>query len=119
LGAPDGTPPASERIVMGHIGVGGRGGGLLGGFLSLKDCQCVAVADAFKSKQDRGVARINMKYGNKDAKAYGDFRKLLARDDIDAVVIATPDHWHVPAAFLAAKAGKDMYVEKPLGLCMQ
>ena len=119
LGAPDGTPPASERITMGHIGVGGRGGGLLGNFLSLKDCRCVAVADAFKSKQDRGVARIDTRYRAKGAKAYGDFRELLARDDIDAVVIATPDHWHVPAAFLAAKAGKDMYVEKPLGLCME
>jgi len=119
LGAADGTPAASERITLGHIGVGGRGGGLLGGFLSLKDCQSVAISDAFESRRDRGVARIDTKYKTKSAKSYPDFRQLLAREDIDGVVIATPDHWHVPAAFLAAKAGKDMYVEKPLGLCMK
>jgi len=119
LGAKDGTPPASERILMGHIGVGGRGGGLLRGFLGLKDCQCVAAADPFKSRRDRAVAQMNKRYGGNGAKAYADFRDLLARKDIDGVVIATPDHWHVPIAFYAAKAGKDMYVEKPLALCAQ
>ncbi len=119
LGAKDGTPLASERILMGHIGVGGQGGGLLRGFLRLKDCQCVAAADPFKSRRDWAVARMNKRYGGNGAKAYADFRDLLARKDIDGVVIGTPDHWHVPIAFYAAKAGKDMYVEKPLGLCAQ
>ncbi len=112
------TPPASERIGIGSIGVGGRGNGLLGGFLSLPDCRCLAVADAFKSRRERTAERINKRYKSTDCAAYHDFRDLLARDDIDGVVIATPDHWHVPAALAAARAGKDMYVEKPLGLCV-
>jgi len=114
-----GADAPSNRIAMGHIGVGGRGGGLLGGFLGLKDCQCIAVADAFQSRRDRAVARIDKHYKGKVARAHADFRDLLARDDVDAVVIATPDHWHVPAALEAARAGKDMYVEKPLGLCVK
>ena len=114
-----GAEAPSNRIAMGHIGVGGRGGGLLGGFLGLKDCQCIAVADAFQSRRDRAVARIDGHYKGKVAAAHADFRELLARDDVDAVVIPTPDHWHVPAALAAARAGKDMYVEKPLGLCVK
>lgn len=103
------TPPASERITLGHIGVGGQGSGLLRNFLRLKDSQSVAVCDPFKSRRQKWAERIG-------CAAYNDFRELLARDDIDAVVIATPDHWHVPIGLAAAKAGKDMYVEKPLGL---
>jgi len=114
-----GADAPSNRIAMGHIGVGGRGGGLLGGFLGLRDCRCIAIADAFGSRRDRAVARIDKQYKGKFATAHVDFRELLARDDVDAVVIATPDHWHVPAALAAARAGKDMYVEKPLGLCVK
>ena len=114
-----GAKAPSNRIAMGHIGVGGQGGGLLGGFLGLGDCQCIAAADPFKSRRDRAVASMNRRYNGKVGKAYRDFREMLARDDIDAVVIATPDHWHVPAALEAARTGKDMYVEKPLGLCVQ
>ena len=114
-----GAKAPSNRIAMGHIGVGGRGSGVMGGFLGLKDCQSVAVADAFQSRRERAAARIDRQYGGKVCKTYRDFRELLARDDVDAVVIATPDHWHVPIALAAAKAGKDMYVEKPLGLCVR
>ena len=112
-----GANAPSERLAMGHIGVGGRGSGVMGGFLGLKDCRCVAVADCFQSRRERAVKRIDARYGQKVCKAYRDYRELLARDDIDGVVIATPDHWHVPIALAAARAGKDMYVEKPLGLC--
>jgi hypothetical protein len=106
------TPPASERVTLGHIGVGGRGGDLLGGFRNCKGAQSVAVADPYK---DRREARAKMIGG----KAYGDFRELLAQSDIDAVVVATPDHWHVPIAVAAARAKKDAYVEKPLGLTVE
>ena len=108
----EGATPASERVTVGHIGVGGRGRDLLRGFMTCPGAQPVAVADAYR---DRREAMAEMIKG----KAYGDFRELLAREDIDAVVIATPDHWHVPIAIMAAKAGKHAYVEKPLGLTVE
>lgn len=108
----DKTPAASERVTLGHIGVGGRGRGLFRGFMNCKGAQSVAVADAY---EDRRNACAKLCGG----KAYQDFRELLARTDIDAVVVATPDHWHVPIAIAAARAGKDAYVEKPLGLSIE
>ncbi len=106
------TPPASDRVTLGHIGVGGRGTGLLHGFLQCKGVQSVAAADAYKSRREAAAALIK-------GQAYADFRELLARPDIDGVVIATPDHWHVPLANYAARAGKDAYVEKPLGVTIE
>ena len=105
-------PPASERVTLGHIGVGNRGQGLLKGFLKCKGAQSVAVSDAYKDRREETARKI-------DGQTHADFRELLARDDIDAVVIATPDHWHVPMAMAAARAGKDTYVEKPLGLTVE
>ncbi len=121
-----GRPPAGERVTIGFIGVGNRGGSLMRYFLNLPDCQCVAVCDPFKSRREGQAQRIDKHYAKrvgsaqgKGCKAYRDFRDLIARDDIDAVVIATPDHWHVPTAIAAARAGKDLYVEKPLGLSIE
>ncbi len=120
-----GVPAASERITVGHIGVGGQGGGLLRGFLNVDACQSVAVCDCFATRRTGRADMVNKHYAKQNTKAnkgcatYTDFRELLARDDIDAVVVATPDHWHVPVALAAARAGKDMYVEKPLGLSMR
>ena len=111
LGTQD-TPPASERVVLGHIGVGNRGRALMRGFMRCRGAQCVATSDAYKSRRDACAAMIK-------GKAYADFRELLAREDIDAVVVATQDHWHVPIAMAAAKAGKDAYVEKPLGISVE
>jgi predicted dehydrogenase len=108
----DKTPPASERVTLGHIGVGNRGRSLLRGFLNCKGAQSVAAADAYKSRREAAAAMMK-------GKAYADFRELLQRDDIDAVVIATQDHWHVPIANRAARAGKDAYVEKPLGVTIE
>ena len=117
-----GTPP-SGRVAVGHVGVGGQGGGLLGGFLGLPMGQSVAVCDPVKQRREGQAAHVENHYASradkgtyKGCKAYNDFRELLARDDIDAVVVATPDHWHVPIALAAVKAGKDVYVEKPLGI---
>jgi hypothetical protein len=111
LGAGD-KPPASQRIALGHIGVGGRGRDLFRGFQSCKGAQSVAAADCYQDRRE-SVAEIC------GGKAYRDFRDLLARPDIDAVVIATPDHWHVPLAIAAARAGKDAYVEKPLAVTVE
>ncbi|MDP6046333.1 MAG: Gfo/Idh/MocA family oxidoreductase [Phycisphaerae bacterium] len=110
----DGKTPASDRIGTGHIGVGGRGSGHVGGFLGRSDAQVLAVADPYKSKGASNVARINKKY--KGAKAYQDFRELLARDDIDAVVVASPENWHALHSIHAVKAGKDVYCEKAISL---
>jgi predicted dehydrogenase len=85
---------------------------LLRGFLGCQGVQSVAAADAYKSRRDAAASLIK-------GKAYADFRELLARDDIDAVVVATPDHWHVPMAIAAAQSGKDAYVEKPLGVTIE
>lgn len=102
----------SERVVLGHIGVGNQGGHLFRSMMNCKYAQSVAVADCYR---DRREARAAMCQG----KAYADFRELLARPDIDAVVVATPDHWHVPIAIAAARSKKDAYVEKPLGVTIQ
>jgi len=109
-----GANTPNKRITTGHIGVGNQGGGVLGGFLGIGECQPVAACDAFKSRAQGAAGRM----GN-GARAYQDFRELIARNDIDAVVIATPDHWHVPIAIAAVRAGKDVYVEKPLGISME
>jgi len=109
-----GNETPSKRITTGHIGVGGQGSGLLRGFLGIRECQPVAAADPFQCRAQ--AAADQMEVG---AKAYQDFREVLARPDIDAVVIGTPDHWHVPIAIAAIKAGKDVYVEKPLGISIE
>lgn len=109
----DGAVAPSERIVMGGIGIGNRGTYDLSCFLPQPDVQFVAIADV-KEKRRVAVKQIaDEKYGNSDCKKYRDFRELLGRDDIDAVLIATGPNWHCTAAVTAARAGKDMYCEKP------
>lgn len=115
------TPPASDRVTIGFIGAGGRAGdGLMVDLLQHRDCQCIAVCDAFRDRRERRAKQIDDHYTKTAAGSYksvamiADFRELAARKDIDAVCIATPDHWHVPAMIAAARAGKDVYVEKPL-----
>jgi predicted dehydrogenase len=112
LGA-NGRPPASERIVMGGIGIGNMGGGDLGSFLGRDDVQYVAACDVKKGVRDASKANVDGHYGNRDCKVYNDFRDLLARKDIDAVHIATPDHWHVLIIIEACRAGKDVFCQKP------
>lgn len=112
----------SDRITIGHIGVGGRGTSLLQSFLQLENAQCIAVCDPFIERREERAAEIDTFYTKKygtpynGCTAFNDFRELLEQPGIDAVVIATPDHWHVPIAIAAATAGKDVYVEKPLGV---
>ncbi|NOY42530.1 MAG: Gfo/Idh/MocA family oxidoreductase, partial [Planctomycetes bacterium] len=105
--------PANEKITLGLIGCGGRGPHLARGFLERGDCTFAAIADVNESILNGRAAEIA---GNQDGHTpavFGDFRKLLDDKSIDAVVIATPDHWHALATVWACQAGKDVYVEKP------
>ncbi|MBT3293632.1 MAG: Gfo/Idh/MocA family oxidoreductase [Verrucomicrobia bacterium] len=115
LGA-NGVPPASERIVMAGLGMGNRGTGVLGAFLNSPDIQVVAVNDVQKSHLTGAANRVNGKYRNQDCATYEDYREILARDDIDMVFCAPPDHWHAQMMVDACKAGKDVMCEKPLTL---
>ncbi len=105
---------ANERLTMGLIGCGGRGTWLAQHFAELEESVLVAACDVHQGQLARGVERINNVNDNKDCKAYPDFRELLGRKDIDAVIIATPDHWHGLVGIAAARAGKHIYCEKPL-----
>ncbi|MGB2862575.1 MAG: Gfo/Idh/MocA family oxidoreductase [Sedimentisphaerales bacterium] len=109
-----GSVAPSERITLGFIGTGDHGIEMnLKSFLPQSDAQAVAVCDVDPVNLKRGRDTVNAKYGNTDCAAYKDFREVLTRDDIDAVMISTPDHWHVPISIAAAKAGKDVECEKP------
>lgn len=112
---------ASERITLGFIGVGTMGRGHVGRFLNHPDVQVVAVSDVVQERSAAAKEQIEKKYAAavkdgtfKGVELYNDFRELLARKDIDAVVIATPDHWHANQCVAAALAKKDIYCEKPL-----
>ena len=111
----------SKQITLGFIGIGAQGRGLLGGCLSRSDVRVLAVSDVDSTRRNLAKQSVERQYA-KEAKdgaykgcdAYSDFRELLARKDIDAVVIATPDHWHALIAIAAANAGMDVYCEKPM-----
>ena len=110
----------SDRIVMGFIGMGKQNKGLLRNFLNQREVQVVAVCEVDTTRRTAAQQRVNEHYtakpehGSADCQAYIDFRELVARDDIDAVCIATPDHWHAIATIAALDSGKDVYCEKPL-----
>ena len=110
----DGAVAPSERIVVGGIGIGRRGGYDLGCFLQQPDVQFVAVADIKRKRRGEVKSIVDKHHENEDCDTYRDFRELLDRDDIDAVLIATGPNWHATAAMMSAKAGKDMYCEKPV-----
>ena len=114
-----GRPSASERIVTGYLGTGPRGMTNINEQLSCPDAQVVAVCDVWEGRRQAAKQAVDAHYKNGDCQAYNDFREILARDDIDAVGIASPDHWHVPMAVMAARAGKDVSVEKPLGISVE
>ena len=107
------VPAASERIVMGGIGIGNMGRGDQGAYLGRPDVQYVAVCDVRKGVRDSAKGKVDEKYKNTDCQAYNDFRELLARPDIDAVHVATPDHWHALVVIEACRNGKDVYCQKP------
>ncbi|MDG3006529.1 Gfo/Idh/MocA family protein [Paludisphaera mucosa] len=111
-----GVAAASERIGLGVIGYGPRCTYDLGPMLAQPDVQCRVVCDVQAKRRDAAKARVDKHYGNSDCVALRDFRELLDRKDVDAVLIATGDRWHAHASILAARAGKDVYSEKPCGL---
>lgn len=112
----DGTSAPSDRINVGAIGLGVRGRQVLPDFMNQSDVHCLAVADCFASRREAGKRMVDHRYNNMDCVAYRHHEELLARDDIDAVIIATGDRWHAVLSVIAAKAGKDIYCEKPFSL---
>lgn len=125
LGAED-RPAPSNRITMGFIGVGGQGKYDMGNLLGHKEVQGVAVCDCDQSERDKAKEQVEKRYAEqmkngtyRGCDTYEHFWELLDRNSIDAVMIATPDHWHALIAIAAAKAGKDMYCEKPMTLTIR
>lgn len=134
LGLNGATPP-SERVNMAFIGLGGQGAGHLlggawtyvpGGYVSREDVQVLAVCDVRRERREHARTRCNQAYaqrtgqaGYEGVRAYNDFREVLARADIDAVLIAVPYHWAAPLATLAMRAGKDVYCEKPIAISVR
>jgi hypothetical protein len=115
-----GAVPPSERIILGGIGLGGRGTGVMNWMLPEKDVQFVAICDPQKQRRERIKQIVDERYGNKDCALYHDIREFLAtRTDIDALLIATGDRWHALASIWAMRAGKDVYSEKPSAMTIE
>jgi len=130
-----GTTPASERIRMGFIGLGGQGSGHLlggawtyvpGGYVARDDVQVLAVCDVRRERREPAQQRCNQVYAERfrqanynGVQAYNDFREVLARPDIDALLLAVPYHWAAPMATMAMRSGKDVYCEKPIAITVQ
>jgi predicted dehydrogenase len=104
---------ANDRIRLGFIALGNRGDQVLDGFLAHKDCEVISICDIYQPYLDFAAKKIDS-----SPKQFKDYRKLLELKDVDAVVINTPDHWHALQTIHACQAGKDVYVEKPLSLCV-
>jgi predicted dehydrogenase len=131
-----GIPPTSEKVRMGFIGIGNRGTQLLRLFMAQPDCEVAALCDVYEPYLQRDLSKVDKRYtegmlgkdgripkmeetiGGKVAR-YPDYRKLLDDKNIDAVCIATPDHWHALQTIHAIQAGKDVYVEKPLTITLK
>jgi hypothetical protein len=112
----NGAVPPSDRITIGHIGVGGMGSGHVRAFVQNKDVQTVAICDVRRQHREAAKNVIDTAYSNQDCALYNDFRELIARPDIDAVVMACPDYWHALIGLEAARNRKDMYYEKPMSM---
>jgi len=114
-----GANAPSERVHVAAFGVGWRGSAVNGSIVEFDDVRYVAVCDCYESRREGKRKEWNERYGGDYVTAYSNPWDVIKRKDVDAIVVATPDHWHVPLAIAAARAGKDMYVEKPLGVAME
>ena len=114
----NGAVAPSNRVVFANIGIGGRARYVMPNFLAQPDILFTAVSDCREDRMKSAKAMIDQHYGNADCRMYADFRELLAQKDVDAVFIATGDRWHTTASIYAARAGKDIYCEKPISMCM-
>lgn len=112
----NGQVAPSERITVGAIGVGSMGEVDVKGLMQCQGVQVLAVCDVFDNRREKAKALVDATQGSRDCRTHGDFREILAREDIDAVSITTQDHWHALIATAAASAGKDIYCQKPLGI---
>ncbi|MGB0258986.1 MAG: Gfo/Idh/MocA family protein [Coraliomargarita sp.] len=108
-----GAVAPSERITLGVIGIGGRGKQVLRAFLGQKGVEVLAVCDVDKRKRQHAAGMVNQQRGDQSCDMYRDLRDIIARDDIDSMLIATGDRWHAAASVMAMRAGKDVYCEKP------
>jgi len=108
-----GANSPSNRIVMGAIGVGSQGTGDMQGFVHKSEVQMVAICDVDRNHRERAKKIVDERYGNSHCRTYLDFRELIGRGDLDAVMLAMPDHWHALPAIEAAKAGLDIHGQKP------
>ena len=110
----------SKRLTFGCIGMGKQMKGHLGALIGRDEVQVLAVCDVDTTRREAAKKRVDDAYAKKEDKtykscdAYNDFREVIARKDIDIIVIATPDHWHAYIAIAAVRAGKDVYCEKPV-----
>lgn len=105
----------SNRLALGCIGLGIQGTGNMKAFLNLPEVRVLAVCDVHETRRAQGKQTVDAQYGNADCVAYRDFREMVARKDLDAVLICAPDHWHPLIAIEAARHGKHLYCEKPMG----
>jgi predicted dehydrogenase len=113
-----GAVAASERITVGCVGTGPQGTHVMRNFLAQNDCRIIAICDLKGPVRENTKKLVDGHYRNSDCATHVDYREIVARDDIDVVSIATCDHWHVLVALEAARAGKDIYLEKPMGLSL-
>lgn len=119
LGRAAGAVPPSDRIVMAGLGIGNRGTSDLNALLSYQDVRFVAICDVRNERREAVKSMVDKRYQNHDCAMYGDQYELLARGDIDALLIATGDRWHAPLSILAAQSGKDVYCEKPCSMTIE
>jgi hypothetical protein len=110
---------ANDRIVMGVIGCGGQGRGDMGGFLGFSEVRVASVCDVVENHRNQARDSVNRKYNSNDCKTTAEFRDIVHDDSIDAVLIATPDHWHAIISTECMKHGKDVYCEKPESLTVK